>query len=558
MRHLLRTLLLGLLLPALTQVLAQPYPVTITGHIIPCSPAIAAGNVHVQSQPGTLPVIDELVPLNSNCYYTLTVLMDDTAGGFTVSASCANGITSINSGWYGVDILIGSATLTLDIDCGAPPPPDCEACFTVTQASGGGMLTPFTANFTNCSSGGNAPYTYNWSMPDGSVSGQVNETFVFPGEGVYGVCLTITDVDACTSVQCDTVYVDVNGVISITPPDCPPDFAVSFTTSVSGNTVSFNATSNQPNTSFYWNLGDGSGGWGPQPFPHTYADGGPYTVCLNAWTWNGVDTCFAQPYCLNVGPFGGGVPDCLQIPDGPNQPGTPCESPATGPGIWNNDCECIPNTILPCQAGFWVIQAYTVDSMAGGVTVVEPIPFELWIWNLSSGGTGNFEFLWDFGDGNSSTDAFPTHVYGGSGPYTLCLTITDDAGCTSTYCEDIEVDQDGILGLSTGPDVRSNLVINVIQDSLPTGIHEQNALRATSLWPNPAVDQFNLSLNSSRSGTLELSIIDLNGRQVRHSSVAVQAGANQLPVDVNGLQPGMYMLRLMNGNNSATLRFVKQ
>lgn len=252
--------------------------------------------------------------------------------------------------------------------------------------------------------------------------------------------------------------------------------------------------------------------------------------------------------------------DCLGIPNGPNMPGTACNEPVTGVlGTWSANCECLPNVGLPCEAGFWVMQAYTngdsLNNPNGGGAV--PIPFELWVWNLSTGGTGNYQFVWDFGDGTSSTEAFPTHVYPASGPYTLCLTVTDGAGCEDTYCEDIEVDQDGILGMGTGFDVRSVLTIRVIQE-LPTGIDEGAALEATKLWPNPVAEQFDLTLNSSRSGNITLTIVDLNGREVRTTNVSVLAGNNQLPMDVSGLEAGMYVLRLTNGSNSAAMRFVKQ
>ena len=46
--------------------------------------------------------------------------------------------------------------------------------------------------------------------------------------------------------------------------------------------------------------------------------------------------------------------------------------------------------------------------------------------------------LWDFGDGNTSTDINPVHTYAdsASGNYTVCLTVTDTAtACTNQYCE---------------------------------------------------------------------------------------------------------------------------
>lgn len=45
-------------------------------------------------------------------------------------------------------------------------------------------------------------------------------------------------------------------------------------------------------------------------------------------------------------------------------------------------------------------------------------------------------YNWDFGDGNVSTEANPSHIYLDSGDsVTICLNITTSGGCTSGYCE---------------------------------------------------------------------------------------------------------------------------
>jgi PKD repeat protein len=46
---------------------------------------------------------------------------------------------------------------------------------------------------------------------------------------------------------------------------------------------------------------------------------------------------------------------------------------------------------------------------------------------------------WDFGDGNGSTDANPTHTYDEAGTYTVSLTVTDDQGGTNTRTTGVSV-----------------------------------------------------------------------------------------------------------------------
>jgi gliding motility-associated-like protein len=43
-------------------------------------------------------------------------------------------------------------------------------------------------------------------------------------------------------------------------------------------------------------------------------------------------------------------------------------------------------------------------------------------------------YVWDFGDGETSTTTSPSHFYQNEGIYSVCLTATDVNGCDSTFC----------------------------------------------------------------------------------------------------------------------------
>ena len=60
--------------------------------------------------------------------------------------------------------------------------------------------------------------------------------------------------------------------------------------------------------------------------------------------------------------------------------------------------------------------------------------------SLSSDEDGNIvSWQWDFGDGNTSTEQNPTHVYLEEGTYNVTLTVTDDDGDTHTTIGKVEV-----------------------------------------------------------------------------------------------------------------------
>ncbi len=67
-------------------------------------------------------------------------------------------------------------------------------------------------SFSNLSTG---EKTSLWNFGDSTFTYQKNPTHTFPGEGIYRVCLTITDSASCTDVYCDTVKVLVPFLIAI-------------------------------------------------------------------------------------------------------------------------------------------------------------------------------------------------------------------------------------------------------------------------------------------------------------------------------------------------------
>lgn len=287
---------------------------------------------------------------------------------------------------------------------------------------------------------------------------------------------------------------------------------------------------------------------GGTALPGTPCDDGDANTFGDTWT--------GDCQCVGMGQV-----DCLGIPGGPNTAGAPCVDSGTGlAGYWSNTCVCVPDTgATSCEANFWVLQAFTHEN-TGDTTTVAPVPNEVWVWNLTSGGEPPYTYLWSFGDGTSSNEAYPTHFYASGGSYLLCLTIADASGCTSTHCDTITVDENGMYNgmiIDGRPGMlRNGFTLRVI-DELPTAVAERNVVEEVALWPNPVEDIIGLAFTSSRSTNLSLRIVDLNGREVRTSNSAVNAGNNRHSINVADLEPGIYLLQISDGTYSTGRRFVK-
>lgn len=70
----------------------------------------------------------------------------------------------------------------------------------------------------------------------------------------------------------------------------------------------------------------------------------------------------------------------------------------------------------------------------------EPVePTDLQTVHFYDNSSGAIVRIWDFGDGNSSCDTNPSHVYGDNGTYTVRLTVWDEYGTMDTITKDITV-----------------------------------------------------------------------------------------------------------------------
>jgi len=145
--------------------------------------------------------------------------------------------------------------------------------------------------------------------------------------------------------------------------------------------------------------------------------------------------------------------------------------------------------------------------------------------NTSTNGTS---YSWTFGDGQTSTEFSPSHIYEQAGTYTVSLTVTNECG-----------------SVTFGPQP-----VNVIN----AGIDEQATVNV-NLFPNPTDGQFTITLNGA-TDAVTVSVVDVTGKTVMVKNVA--AGVNQIGLDATSLSSGVYSVKISDGNFTRVLRVVRK
>ena len=114
------------------------------------------------------------------------------------------------------------------------------------------------------------------------------------------------------------------------------------------------------------------------------------------------------------------------------------------------------------------------------------------------------------------------------------------------------------LGISTGNDGVALGNGTFIDAELLLAIENDTPLSVVNAWPNPTRDVLNLDVNVYVDTRMEMTIVDMTGREVStRRAMSFGTGRNLAQIDVSGLNPGQYILRIDTGDRVVTQRFMK-
>lgn len=315
------------------------------------------------------------------------------------------------------------------------------ANFTVSEDTG---CSPMVVTFTNTSTNATS---YSWTFGDGTNSPQVTPSKTYTSPGSYTVTLTATNATGSNTKTVTAAVVVLDSPIV--------NFSANITSGCPPLTVDFTDQSNPvvPGPATYnWNFGTGTPSTLQNP-QHTFDNPGDYMITLSVTNSGGCNTSLQKPQYIHV----------HTPPDADFNVNTICRVQdvanfttsiiGTGPYIYEWDygdgTSWVGNN--PSHAysspGNYSVKLIVTDANGCKDTVIKPLNVGMLnasfthsvpvckdvTISFTNSSVAGFSYLWDFGDGNTSTLTSPTNIYTTAGVYSTTLIATDISGlCKDT------------------------------------------------------------------------------------------------------------------------------
>ena len=409
-----------------------------------CGSDNASQDITVFAEPSAVMGTD----INTGCSPLTVQFVQLSTGGVTgVFWDFGDGSTStsLNPGSHtfstGANDTVYTVMLAIETACGPDTvytdihvlPNTVNAFFNTDPLQG---CPPLEVNFTDYSTGGTV---HEWIFGDGNVSTASSPTHTYQAPGTYTALLAVNNGCSYDTAQ-----------VSITVFDFPMlNFTAPPAALCQNQTVTFtNTSSGVSNTLWTFGDGDTSNAYSPT---HTYASAGTFLVSLTGTSVaQGCTGTVSATVTVNPSP----VLD-ISFPVGqfcaPYTAVFPNNSQQTDYYTWDfgdgNTATGTDPTHIYLSEGIYTVTvigehaAGCTDTATGTVHIL-PSPVAAFslpqtgcapvTWTLDNQTTGAVGYLWDFGNGSTSTLNQPSVTYDAAGSYTVTLQASNAYGCTDT------------------------------------------------------------------------------------------------------------------------------
>ena len=317
-------------------------------------------------------------------------------------------------------------------------------------------IYPATIQFVNKST--NAK-TYQWIFSNGVTSQDENPIFTYDKPGSFNVTLIAFNANGCadTLVKNDFIQIgppQIRSIQNLPFEGCAPQ-TLTLAPVIDPDTLI---------TSYTWNFGDGSTSSSPIP-THTY-NAGVYDVTLIVTKAEGCADTLLIPQAVSLAnrpqasfiatPRNACASTAIQFTDSSEGNITEWKwtfgdgsfSASPGPAHLYKDTGYFNVKLIvgayQCYDTLQLKNYVHIDGPIAKFTSVSQCgtPF---IYQFNDASIAATSWLWNFGDGNTSTTESPSYTYKSTGKYTVSLTVSNGGICSSTDSTFINVIQENPL-----------------------------------------------------------------------------------------------------------------